>query len=47
MRCHAPFVALLDDDRRFVRLVNRQAFLEDVAVSLGEEPEGSSRWEGG
>ncbi|MBN3760752.1 hypothetical protein [Burkholderia sp. Ac-20365] len=42
LRCRAPFVALIDDDRRFVRLVNRLAYLEEVAAALGEEPDSGS-----
>ena len=30
---------LLEGDREFSRLVNRQALLEEIATSLGEEPE--------
>ena len=37
--CAAPFIALLEGDREFSRLVNRQALLEEIATSLGEEPE--------
>ena len=40
LRTAAPFVALLDGDREFSRLVNRQALLEEIAASLGEEPVG-------
>jgi hypothetical protein len=39
LRCPGPFVALLDEDRRYKRLVNRAVFLEEIAASLGEEPE--------
>lgn len=39
LRCRAPFVALLSEDRRFLRLLNRQKYLEEVAAALGEEPE--------
>jgi len=39
LRCAAPFVAQVDERHEFLRLVNRQAYLEDVATSLGEEPE--------
>lgn len=42
LRCPMAFVALLDERREFLRLVNRQAYLEDVAASLGEEPESSA-----
>ena len=41
LRTAAPFVALLEGDREFSRLVNRQALLEEIAASLGEEPEGT------
>jgi hypothetical protein len=34
-----PFVALLEGDREFIRLANRQALLEEIASTLGEEPE--------
>jgi|SRR5882724_7289892 len=43
LRCAAPFVALVESDREFIRLANRQALLEEIAASLGEEPEGGSR----
>lgn len=43
LRTAAPFVALLDGDREFSRLVNRQALLEEIASSLGEEPEGTTQ----
>lgn len=39
LRGAAPFIALLEGDRDFSRLVNRQALLEEIATSLGEEPE--------
>ena len=39
LRCPMPFVALVDDRCEFLRLVNRWAYLEDVAASLGEEPD--------
>src|SRR5262249_30292260 len=39
LRRPAPFVALVRSDREFVRLVNRAALLEEMAISLGEEPE--------
>lgn len=39
LRRAAPFVALVDADREFIRLVNRNALLEEIAGSLGEEPE--------
>jgi len=42
LRCQAPFVALIDDNRRFIRLVNRQVYLEEVAAALGEEPDPAS-----
>jgi hypothetical protein len=41
LRRRAEFVALVDDDREFVRLANRQALLEEIAASLGEEPDRS------
>jgi hypothetical protein len=40
LRRAAPFVALVEGDREFVRLANRQALLEEIAKALGEEPEG-------
>jgi hypothetical protein len=43
LRTAAQFVALLDGDREFSRLVSRQALLEEIAASLGEEPEGTSQ----
>ncbi len=42
LRRVAPFVALVEGEREFVRLVNRQSLLEDIAAPLGEEPEGSA-----
>ncbi len=39
LRRPAPFVALVQGDREYVRLVNRAALLEQIADSLGEEPE--------
>ena len=39
LRRAAAFVALVEGDREFVRLTNRQVLLEDIAASLGEEPE--------
>lgn len=42
LRCRAPFVALVDDRREFLRLVNRQAYLEEVAAALGEEPDSTA-----
>ena len=42
LRRAAPFVALVDKDRAFERLVNRRALLEEIASSLGEEPEGAA-----
>jgi hypothetical protein len=41
LRRSAPFVALVQGDREFVRLVNRTVLLEEMASSLGEEPESS------
>ena len=43
LRGAAPFIALLEGDREFSRLVNRQALLEEIAASLGEEPEGTAQ----
>ena len=43
LRGAAPFIALLEGDREFSRLVNRQALLEEIATSLGEEPEEAAR----
>jgi hypothetical protein len=43
LRRAGPFVALVEGpDREFARLVNRRALLEDIATSLGEEPEGTT-----
>ncbi len=39
LRRAGPFVALVEGDREFVGLANRQAMLEEIAASLGEEPE--------
>jgi hypothetical protein len=39
LRRAAPFVAVVDEDRGFTRLVNRRVLLEEIAASLGEEPE--------
>lgn len=39
LRCRGPFVALLGEDGRFLRLLNRQIYLEEVATALGEEPD--------
>jgi hypothetical protein len=33
-----PFVALTEGDREFIRLVNRTALLEELAVASGDEP---------
>jgi hypothetical protein len=41
LRRPAPFVALVQGDREYVRLVNRSVLLEEIAASLGEEPESS------
>jgi hypothetical protein len=43
LRCVAPFVALVEGDHEFARLANRKTLLEEIAASLGEEPEGASR----
>ncbi len=42
LRRATDFVALVEGDREFTRLVNRRTLLEDIAASLGEEPEGRS-----
>jgi hypothetical protein len=42
LRRATPFVALVEDDHEFKRLANRQALLEEIAASLGEEPENGS-----
>jgi hypothetical protein len=39
LRRKNAFVALVQDDREFYRLVNRQALLEEIAASYSEEPE--------
>jgi hypothetical protein len=43
LRRPAPFVALTEGDREFVRLANRQALLEEIAATLAEEPETAAR----
>jgi hypothetical protein len=40
LRQVAPFVALTQGDREFVRLVNRKALLEGIVAPLADEPEG-------
>jgi hypothetical protein len=42
LRRTTSFVALVGQDHEFVRLANRRALLEEIASSLGEEPEGGS-----
>jgi hypothetical protein len=44
LRCRAPFVALVDNQHEFevVRIVNRQALLEQLATSMADEPEAGS-----
>jgi hypothetical protein len=39
LRRAGAFVALVEANREFARLANRQALLEEIATSLGEEPE--------
>jgi hypothetical protein len=39
LRRPGPFVAMVQGDREYVRLVNRGVLLEEIAASLGEEPE--------
>lgn len=39
LRCRAPYVALVDDDKQYVGMVDRSAYLEGLAASMGEEPE--------
>jgi hypothetical protein len=39
LRCRGDFVAVLDEDKRFVRVSNRRALLEDIGLELGEEPD--------
>jgi len=39
LRRPGDFVALVVGDREFARLSNRRALLEEIATSLGEEPE--------
>jgi hypothetical protein len=39
LRRQAPFVAIVQENREYVRLVNRASLLEEIAASLGEEPE--------
>jgi hypothetical protein len=43
LRRHSPFVALVEGEQEFVRLVNRQALVDEIAASLGEEPENDNR----
>jgi hypothetical protein len=38
LRKPAPFVALVEGNREYVRLVNRRVLVEEIAASLGEEP---------
>ena len=39
LRRPSSFVALVQEDREYVRLVNRSMLLEEIAASLGEEPD--------
>ena len=39
LRAHAPFVAAVDRDGQFLRLLDRRAYLEKLATTLGDEPE--------
>ncbi|HEX4736705.1 MAG TPA: hypothetical protein VH331_03990 [Allosphingosinicella sp.] len=39
LRAHAPFVAVVDGDGQFLRLLDRRAYLEKLATTLGDEPE--------
>jgi hypothetical protein len=43
LRRSGDFTALLDDERSFLRLVNRRAVLEELAATAGEEPEERSK----
>jgi hypothetical protein len=43
LRRIGPFIALLEGDREFSRLTNRQALLEEIAAKFGEEPEDAAR----
>ena len=43
LRGAAPFIALVEGDHEFSRLANRQALLEEIAATLGEEPEEAAR----
>lgn len=43
LRRAGPFIALVEGDREFSRLTNRQALLEEIAAKLGEEPEEAPR----
>jgi hypothetical protein len=43
LRRPAPFIALVQGDREYVRLVNRAVLLEEMAASFAEEPESPSR----
>lgn len=42
LRRKGAYVGLVEANHEFVRLVNRQALLEEIAASLGEEPEEAS-----
>jgi hypothetical protein len=39
LRRSGTFVALVEGNREFLRLANRQSLLEEIAAALGEEPE--------
>jgi hypothetical protein len=39
LRAHAPFVAVVDRDGQFLRLLDRRAYLEKLATTLGDEPD--------
>ena len=39
LRRGGDFTALLDDDRSFIRLVNRRTLIDEVAAAAGDEPE--------
>jgi hypothetical protein len=41
LRIPSSFVALVQGDREYLRLVNRSMLLEEIAASLGEEPDPS------
>ena len=43
LRRAGDFTALVDDDRNFIRLVNRRTLIDEIAAAAGDEPEKASR----